>query len=104
MRMCRYITLAACLAVLSSCTEGDERFRDAYTDVLVVRMTEEDSAAAQRKVMEALRRHGYTEQDFRKEFFERANQPYKLRALIDSARAHALQRALEMKSQQSKRQ
>ncbi len=84
------LVLAACVLIgLGGCTRSHQRFLDAYTDVLIVRMTERDSAAAQRKVTEALARHGYSEAEFRAEFFERARQPEQLRAVVDSARARA---------------
>lgn len=78
--------------LIVGCSRSSDRFLDAYTDVLVVRMTEADSVRAHQHVIEALARHGYTEPEFRQEFFERAQQPDKLRALVDSARVRAARR------------
>ncbi|MCX7929975.1 MAG: hypothetical protein N2663_04580 [Chlorobi bacterium] len=91
----RKASVVALCALLLSCSDSDERFVDTYTDVLVVRMKQQDSAQAQRDVLHALSAHGYTEEEFRHEFFERARQPERLRILIDSARVRAARRTAQ---------
>lgn len=94
------LLIVLCVLSAAACNSNDERFINAYTDVLFVRMTVADSSVAQRKVKATLSQYGYTEAEFRREFFTRAKQPGTLRILLDSARRRAEQRLSEMKSQQ----
>ncbi|GIV54584.1 MAG: hypothetical protein KatS3mg039_1102 [Candidatus Kapaibacterium sp.] len=93
----RIIALGFMVFALANCNQQDERFLDTYTDILIIRMSESDSTAAQRKVAAALAQHGYSEADFRREFFDRAREPENLRVLIDSARARALRQVAAQK-------
>jgi hypothetical protein len=98
MRRLGSAALILCSIVVASCSNDDERFVDAYTDVLVARAVETDSVRADSSVMKALARYGYTEAEFRREFFDRAREPIQLRELVDSARARAARRLSEPKS------
>lgn len=83
---------ALCTLLIAACSEHDDRFLDTYTDILVVRMTQRDSIDGNRRVQDVLARHGYDEAEFRRAFFERARDPERLRAILDTARARAQRR------------
>lgn len=76
--------------LLVCCSTSDERFVNAYTEIIAVRMQHADTSVANPLVQRVLERYGYTESEFRNEFLERARQPDHLRSLIDTARARAL--------------
>lgn len=100
MRRLNMLLMTGCLLSVAACNNNDERFINAYSDVLLVRMTIKDSSEAQQRVNATLSQYGYTEAEFRREFFARAEQPEMLRQLLDSARRRAERRLSDMKSQE----
>jgi hypothetical protein len=100
----RSVLIALCTLILAACSGSDDRFLETYTDILVVRMSQRDSTDGNRRVQDVLVEHGYSEEEFRREFFERARDPERLRTLLDTARARALRRiASKAETQQSNR-
>lgn len=77
-------------ACTKSWTQEDERFVQAYTEILIVReQFANDSAQANKRVQGALSQYGFSEGVFRSRFNELSRNPEKLRQLLDSARNRA---------------
>ncbi len=76
---------------LISCEYNSEkvRFYNTYRQILNARAETNDSLAANAKVMEILKKNGYTEQQFRRDFFELAAKEKDFIRTIDSLRNSA---------------
>lgn len=78
-----------CLMLLSSCSDSklkQERFLNAYKEILIARETISDTTLANKKVAEILRKYDYDEPQFRRDFFEFAKNSDNFRSLLDSLR------------------
>jgi hypothetical protein len=78
-----------CVAACSRWSDEDEQFVRAYTEVLIAREQQLDTASANGKVAAILTQHGFTERSFRKRFQELTAKPEHLRQILDSARNRA---------------
>lgn len=68
----------------------DQRFLKTYTEILVQRFKNSDTAVANRKIDTVLMNNGFNQESFKQEFFRYMNQdPKILRTLIDSANVRA---------------
>ncbi|MCS6965474.1 MAG: hypothetical protein NZ473_01710 [Candidatus Kapabacteria bacterium] len=68
----------------------EERFVQAYAEILVARELYPDTTQGNARVRAILRHYGYTdEEEFRRQFLHRAREPAHLRRLFDSAAARA---------------
>ncbi len=77
---------------LSSCSDWgneEDRFVNAYRDILAIRLMFPDTAVANPKVQTIIKRYGYTKESFKKAYFKFAEDPEKFRAMLDSARIRA---------------
>ncbi|MCX8055349.1 MAG: hypothetical protein N3A67_06755, partial [Ignavibacteria bacterium] len=77
------------LLFFSSCSnnkEKQDKFLNAYREILLVRETIADSTEANKKVAQILKKYDYDEPTFRKDFFELVKNSDNFRALLDSLR------------------
>lgn len=84
----KYLAVIILTFLLISCDSGNsnkERFIKTYKEILVVREIHKDSLEANKRVMEIIRKNGYTEPEFKQAFFELAKER-KNYNLIDSIR------------------
>lgn len=92
-------------ACTKSWTQEDERFVQAYTEILIAReQFANDSAQANKRVHGALSQYGFSEGVFRSRFNELSRNPEKLRQLLDSARNRARRIAEEEGKKELERQ
>jgi hypothetical protein len=69
---------------------AEERFVNAYAEILVARELYPDTALGNARVQEILQRYGYAgEPEFRQHFLQIAQDPIRLRRCFDSASARA---------------
>lgn len=71
-----------------SCSSNNEkeRFYNTYRQIAITRSEIPDTAIANKKVMEIIHQNGYTEEEFRKKFFELARSEKDFILIIDSLR------------------
>mgnify|MGYP000955115527 CR=1 FL=1 len=77
------------LLLFSSCSDSkvkQEKFLNAYKEILLARETITDSTEANKKVAQILKKYDYDEPTFRKDFFELVKNSDNFRALLDSLR------------------
>jgi len=83
-----WIKLAFCaMLFLISCeqeTTFDENYVNAYRDILIVRELFSDTAQANPKVRDIIKKYGYNEATFARKFQELANQNDKFIIFLDS--------------------
>lgn len=92
-------------ACTKSWTQEDERFVQAYTEILIVReQFANDSAQANKRVQDVFSQYGFSEGVFRSQFHELSRNPEKLRQLLDSARNRARRIAEEETKKELERQ
>ncbi len=75
-----------------------ERFLRTYKEILLIRETISDTVEANRKVLEALSNNNYTEEQFRKKYFEYAENPQEFILLLDSLRERVNKELTEIKT------
>lgn len=72
---------------LTACDKPfDDKFYKTYREILLVRTEITDSLEANKKVLNVLKKNGYTEEEFRKTFFEKAQTEKNFIKTIDSLR------------------
>jgi hypothetical protein len=72
---------------LSACDKPfDDKFYKTYREILIVRTEITDSLEANKEVLKALKKNGYTEEEFREIFFEKAQTEREFIKIIDSLR------------------
>jgi hypothetical protein len=93
----RWSPLLLAAGFLLGCRQGwdaqEERFVNAYAEILVARQLYPDTAVGNARVREILTRYGYSgEREFREHFLALARDPVRLRRVFDSiaTRAQAL--------------
>lgn len=69
-----------------STNNEEEQFYRTYRQILVARAAIEDSLEANAKVLKIIQKNGYTEQEFRKVFFQLASKEKDFIRIIDSLR------------------
>lgn len=84
----KFFLLAILFFLFFACesSNDEQKFLDLYRKILAIRVTENDSLEANKKVLELLKANGYTEPEFRKKFFELAANQKNFIRLIDSLR------------------
>ncbi len=86
--MKKIVLVLLLLTGLASCTKEEvdtEKFLKTYKDILIIRESYADTAKANQKVRELMDERGYTESEFRKEFFKLMSEEDNVRYL-DSLR------------------
>lgn len=75
-------------AIFISCSSNneEERFYRTYRQILIARAATEDSLKANAEVLKIIQQNGYSEQEFRKAFFELASKEKDFIRVIDSLR------------------
>lgn len=88
--MMKYLILAIIFFVSFGCSNKEkemDRFLSAYEEVLIAREKySADSLLADQKVVDALAKYDYTEPEFRKQYFEYAQDPQTFISALDSLR------------------
>lgn len=82
--------------LIISCNDSDDvnqRFLDTYREILIARETIADSVEANKRVMEIMDEHGYTQAEFQEEFFEIASDNEEMVRTIDSLRNYLKSKA-----------
>lgn len=79
----KFIKLFLILAVtlIVACSETDvnvDRFSDTYMEILIAREKYQDSLRANKEVKKIMEEHGYTEPEFRRDYFTLAKNNRKL--------------------------
>lgn len=90
----RIFFAAAIPLILAGCDAGKERseFARIYTDVIYTRERYHDTAEANPRVREILKKGNYTEETFRQKFIEYSKSSEEMRALFDSVNANFVNR------------
>ena len=91
--------------ILTACSEwgkDEDRFVNAYRDILAIRLIYPDTALANPKVNKIYKHYGYTRKSFKQEFFKFAEDPDKFNAMLDSARERARRDYIRLDSNKSK--
>lgn len=81
-----------------------DRFIETYTEILVVRGKYSDTAKANKEVRNVLEKHDYTEEEFRRQYFNLANDREEFLAIIDSARQRAKDELLKIQADEMKKE
>jgi len=80
------ILIFATLIILGCDKPFDDKFYKTYREILLVRTEITDSLEANKEVLKVLKKNGYTEEEFRKTFFEKARTEREFIKIIDSLR------------------
>ncbi len=91
------------IILIVACTnekEERDRFLTTYKEILYVRETVTDSLEANSQVLAVMEKYGYSEEQFRKKYFELAQNPEKFIELLDSLRQLIHQEIKDIQSQQ----
>ncbi|MPM68765.1 hypothetical protein SDC9_115699 [bioreactor metagenome] len=78
------------LFLFVSCSDNkvdEKRFYDMYKEILVVRKLNEDTAVANPLVKELYKKKNYSQEEFKKDYFELANDSKTFIRKVDSIRA-----------------
>lgn len=87
--MNNFFVLLILAILLFSCSDNkkkEEKFLKTYKEILITRETITDTAVANKKIAEILKKYGYDEPTFRHDFMELARNSDKFRITLDSLR------------------
>ncbi len=93
------------LLILGSCYlwDGDEeKFMDAYTEILIIRAKFPDTAVANKKVAKVLEKYGYTYESFREQFEYFYKDSGKFMTMMDTIRERARREIIKLEDQKTK--
>jgi len=113
--MKKIVTYALLTFILSSCdwfsdtwdsvlSDNNERFIQAYTEILIVRSRYKDTSKASKEVMNIFEKYDYTEDEFRDHYFSLAKNRDQFLAIIDSARNLAKEELIKIQADDLKKQ
>ncbi len=91
---------------LSACSdwgEDEDRFVNAYRDILSIRLIYPDTTVANPKVDKIFKHYGYTAKSFKREFFKYADKPELFNAMLDSARVRASRDYIKLEKKENKK-
>jgi hypothetical protein len=113
--MKKTLLILFCVLLLTSCdwfsetwesvwSEDNERFIQAYTEILVVRSRYSDSTKANKEVEKVFEKHDYTEEEFREKYFTLAKNRDQFLSMIDSARSRAKEELIKIQAEELEKQ
>jgi len=85
----RKIVLVLLIILAISCGESQKEygnFMQTYKEILLIRESYADTTIANQKVKETIKQHGYSLEDFQKEFFELSKNDKEFVKVLDSMR------------------
>jgi hypothetical protein len=92
---------------LTACSDwgaDEDRFVNAYRDILAIRLIYPDTTIANPKVEKIFKHYGYTRKSFKHEFFKYANKPELFNKMLDSARERARRDYIKLEKAKKKKQ
>jgi hypothetical protein len=113
--MKRVIVYLIVVLLLSSCdwfsetwedlwSEDNERFIQAYTEILIARSRYKDTSKANKEVNKIFEKFDYTEEEFRDQYFLLAKNRDHFLIIIDSARSRAKDELVKLQATDLKKQ
>jgi hypothetical protein len=97
-----YIIIFSAILSCSDSASEKKKFLKAYKDIIVARNIYQDTARANEEVSKIYKTNGFTEETFRKKYFEYAQNSKEFLAMLDSARQWAQNEIIILESRLKK--